>query len=236
VRTGGPHRLPFSRTWGNSMSANGFPRLCGAVLLAVTFCLLGSGTAGAHVTAYVYGAAPEKGGDGAIVLRVPNEGTQPTVRIEVTVPAGYDITRVRTRPVPGWTAEIGRAAGGVVTSITWSTSDRAIPPGDEHYDEFSFTASPLPSNVDRILLPTRQVYADGTLTDWAQEQTGDAEPKYPAPVVALAEPSGTAHGHGHTQPTSGPAWLVTVPLGSALLIMVVFGVIALTRPRRRSPK
>jgi len=218
------------------MSANGFPRLCGAVLLAVTFCLLGSGTAGAHVTAYVYGAAPEKGGDGAIVLRVPNEGTQPTVRIEVTVPAGYDITRVRTRPVPGWTAEIGRAAGGVVTSITWSTSDRAIPPGDEHYDEFSFTASPLPSNVDRILLPTRQVYADGTLTDWAQEQTGDAEPKYPAPVVALAEPSGTAHGHGHTQPTSGPAWLVTVPLGSALLIMVVFGVIALTRPRRRSPK
>jgi len=218
------------------MSANGFPRLCGAVLLAVTFCLLGSGTAGAHVTAHVYGATPEKGGDGAIVLRVPNEGMQPTVRIEVTVPAGYDITRVRTRPVPGWTAEIGRAAGGVVTSITWSTSDRAIPPGDEHYDEFSFTASPLPSNVDRILLPTRQVYADGTLTDWAQEQTGDAEPKYPAPVVALAEPSGTAHGHGHTQPTSGPAWLVTVPLGSALLIMVVFGVIALTRPRRRSPK
>lgn len=216
-----------------------FPsRLRRAVPLAMALCLLGTGVAQAHVTAHVYGAPPEKGGDGAIVLRVPNEETlQPTVRIEVTVPAGYDITRVRTRPMPGWTAEIGRAAGGVVTSITWTTKDRAIPPGDEHYDEFSFTASPLPSDVDRILFPTRQFYADGTFTNWAEEKTGDVEPEYPAPVVALAEPSGNGHHHVRTRTAaSGPVWLVVAPLGAALLIMVAFGVIALTRPRRRSSK
>ena len=218
------------------MRASRTVRRCLAVLVAAAAGFAGPGVASAHVTAHVHGEQPEKGGEGAIVLRVPNESTQDTVRVEVTIPAGYDLTRVRTRPVAGWRAEIGRTAGGAVTAITWTAlAGSAIPPGDEHYDEFSFTAAPLPSNVDRLVFPTKQVYADGSLTNWAEEQSGDAEPRHPAPVVALAEPSGAGHAHFQAGTASpGPAWLVAVPLGAAVLIVVVFGIFVLVRPRRRN--
>lgn len=170
------------------MSNNRIARHCLTWLVAVIALLLGSGPASAHVTTHVYGGQLEKGGEGAIVLRVPNEEAERnTVRIEVTISSRYDITRVRTRPVAGWTAEISRGAGATVTAITWiADADAATPAGDEHYQEFSFTASPLPTNVDSLVLPTKQMYADGSMNDWADEQTGDTEPAHPAPEVALA--------------------------------------------------
>lgn len=221
------------------MRANRTVRRCLAVLLAAAAGFTGPGVASAHVTAH--GEQLEKGGEGAIVLRVPNESTQDTVRVEVTIPAEYDLTRVRTRPAAGWDAAIGRAAGGRATSITWTArAGSAIPPGDEHYDEFSFTAAPLPTNVDRMMFPTKQIYADGSLANWADERTGGAEPEHPAPVVALAEPSATGHMHKANNQAGGvsrgPTWLMAAPLGGAVLIMVVFGVFALARPRRRNPR
>lgn len=222
---------------GDNGAGQPIMRWCLAVLVAAAAGLAGTGVASAHVTAHVHGEQPEKGGEGAIVLRVPNESSQDTVRVEVTISPGYDLTRVRTRPVTGWRAEIGRVAGGAVTTITWTAlAGATIPAGDEHYDEFSFTAAPLPTNVDRLVFPTKQVYADGSLTNWSEEQAGDSEPRHPVPVVALAEPSGA--GHAHTQAgtaSRGPTWMVVAPLGAAVLIMVGFGVFALARTRWRKP-
>lgn len=219
------------------MSTNRIARHCLVLLAAITALLLGAGPASAHVTAHVYGAQLEKGGEGAILLRVPNEETEKnTVRIEVTIPSRYDITRVRTSPVAGWSAEISRGAGGTVTAITWTAAPAAeIPPGDEHYAEFSFTASPLPADVDSLVLPTKQVYGDGSLTDWAEEQTGDAEPAHPAPTVALAEASAAGHGHhGAKVPAGLPDWTTIAVVGTALILVVLIGVVFLFRPRRRS--
>lgn len=117
------------------------------------------------------------------MLRVSNQDTQDTVRIEVTVPHR------------------------------------------------------LPTDVDRLVFPTKQVYADGSLTNWAEERTGGTEPKHPAAVVALAEPSDTGHSHHEANGAPpGPTWLVAVPLGAALLVMVAFGVIALPCSQRRNPR
>lgn len=220
---------------GDNGAGRPIMRWCLAVLVAAAAGLAGAGVSSAHVTAHVHGEQPEKGGEGAIVLRVPNESDQDTVRVEVTISPGYDLTRVRTRPVAGWRAEIGRVAGGTVTTITWTAlAGAAIPAGDEHYNDFSFTAAPLPENVDRLVFPTKQVYADGSLTDWSEERTGDTEPRYPVPVVELAEPSGAGHRHAQAGLASRtPTWLVVVPLGAAVLIMVGFGAFALARTRWR---
>lgn len=219
------------------MSKNRTARHCVTWLVAVIALLLGSGVASAHVTTHVYGGQLEKGGEGAIVLRVPNEeADRDTVRIEVTIPSRYDITRVRTRPVAGWTAEVGRAGGGTVTAITWTAdANAAIQAGDEHYQEFSFTASPLPANVDSLVLPTKQVYSDGGMTDWADERTGDTEPAHPAPEVALAEPSGPGHGHGAVKSAAGgPDWPTIAIAGSGLVLVMIIGVVISFRPGRRS--
>ncbi|GAA1253389.1 YcnI family protein [Prauserella halophila] len=157
--------------------------------------VLGAPAASAHVTANVYGDAPEKGGYGAITLRVPNEEEQAgTTKLEMTVPAEYEITSARTQPVDGWTSEVTANGSDVVTKVTWTASDGAgIPAGLDSYQEFGVQLGALPDNIDDIMLPTKQTYSDGTVSNWNQPQSGDAEPESPAPVVALAEPS---DGHG----------------------------------------
>ncbi|MBK1784483.1 YcnI family copper-binding membrane protein [Prauserella cavernicola] len=158
--------------------------------------LMTAGVASAHVTADVYGSQPEKGGYGSVVLRVPNEEEQAgTVKVEVTIPADYAISSARTKPVPGWTAEVTKQ--DVVSKITW-TAERGseIPAGTTSYQEFSFTAGPLPEDVDTLVLATAQTYSDGTVSNWNEEPQGGEEPDSPAPTVELAESSGGGHGHG----------------------------------------
>lgn len=187
-----------------------------AVLVATigATALLTAGIAAAHVTANVYGEQPEKGGYGAIVLRVPNEeDTVGTTKVEVTLATEYAISSARTRPVPGWTAEVtkttlpdpvengtGTEVTDVVSRITWTAQPgHEIPAGTTSYEEFPFTAGPLPSTVDTLVLPAAQTYSDGTVVNWdAPPAEGGEEPEHPAPVVELSETSGDGHGGGQT--------------------------------------
>lgn len=167
--------------------------------------LLTAGVAAAHVTANVYGAPAEQGGYTAITMRVPNEEEKAgTNRLTVHIAEDYLLPRVRTKPLPGWTAKIskskldkpvttdeGAKLEEVVTKITWTAQPgNEIKAGETEYQEFSFSAGPLPSDTDTLVLPADQTYTDGKVVKWEQE---GEESERPAPVVPLAKSSG---GHG----------------------------------------
>ncbi|SFB62677.1 Uncharacterized protein YcnI [Amycolatopsis marina] len=181
--------------------------------------LLTTGIAAAHVTANVYGEQPEKGGYGAIVLRVPNEEAEAgTNKIEMTIPNEYAISSARTTPVPGWTAEVttttlpnpvrngrGTDVTEVATKITWTAQPgNEIAAGTTSYEEFAFTAGPLPGTVDTLMLPVTQTYSNGTVANWdaPPPAEGAEEPENPAPVVELAAESGNGHGGGDQPDTA----------------------------------
>lgn len=182
------------------------------VVAAVIGCtsLLGTGLASAHVTANVYGEPPEQGGYGAIVLRVPNEEAQAgTTKLEVTLKPEYAISSARTKPVPGWTADVqktplprpatsgkGTQVTDAVTKITWTASPgNEIAAGTSQFQEFAISIGPLPDNLDALELPAAQTYQDGTVVNWDQPTPDNGpEPEHPAPTVTLATSS--KHGHG----------------------------------------
>ncbi|MEU4518578.1 YcnI family protein [Amycolatopsis sp. NPDC024027] len=163
--------------------------------------LLGTGVASAHVTANVYGPQPTKGGYAAIVFRVPSEEKDPltTTKVAVEFKADYGIGSVRTKPLPGWTAEVtksklpapitkdnGTQITEAVTAVTWTAQ-----PGSElkatDYQEFSVSFGPLPTNVDEVEFPAHQTYSDGKVVDWNQPTPANGEePEHPAPAVKLA--------------------------------------------------
>ncbi|SER72660.1 MULTISPECIES: DUF1775 domain-containing protein [Lentzea] len=190
--------------------------------LTVLFAL-GTATASAHVTAHAPDGPPEKGGHGTVVLRVPNEEMSSTTRFEVTLSPAFGITTARTRPVPGWDAAVRRGDGGVVTSVVWTArSDSGIPGGNEHYEDFGLTLGPLPADADHVLVPATQFLSDGSSVRW------DDQPGRPAPVVALAEPSG--HGHHATLATGADVpWAAVVGLLAVGLLLAVSGFVLLRR-------
>ncbi len=179
-----------------------FARVMVTAVAAGTTMLLAGGIASAHVTANVYGDTPEKGGYGAIVLRVPNEEERVgTTKLEMTLDPEYGITSARTKPVPGWTAEVTKT-DDVVTKITWTAEDgHEIAAGSHSYEEFEFVIGALPDDVDTLVLPTAQTYSNGKTVNWEQPPTDD-DAERPAPVVELAESSGSGHSHG-SGPTHG---------------------------------
>ncbi|MFB9690161.1 YcnI family protein [Amycolatopsis plumensis] len=182
--------------------------------------LLGTGVASAHVTANVYGPQPTKGGYAAIVFRVPSEEKDPitTTKVAVDFKADYGIGSVRTKPVPGWTAEVtksklptpitkdnGTQITEAVTAVTWTAQ-----PGNElkatDYQEFAVSFGPLPTNVDQVEFPAHQTYSDGKVVDWNQPAPANGEePEHPSPAVKLAAKSeGDAHGMAaNTAATTG---------------------------------
>lgn len=184
--------------------------------------LLGAGVAAAHVTANVYGDQPARGGYGAIFFRVPNEdATAGTTKVEVTIKPEYGIGEVRTKPVPGWTAEITksklaapvRTASGTeiteaVTKVGWTAQPGTkIAAGSTEFQEFEINAGPLPDNVDELEFPAAQTYDNGKVVNWNESTVdGGDEPEHPAPTVklALAEAGGT-NGHGSMMSGGGHA-------------------------------
>ncbi|MEV6628306.1 YcnI family protein, partial [Amycolatopsis sp. NPDC051114] len=173
--------------------------------------LLGAGVASAHVTANVYGPQPTKGGYAAIVFRVPSEEKDPitTTKVAVDFKADYGIGSVRTKPVPGWTAEVkksklpapitkdnGTQITEAVTAVTW-TAQAGSELKAADYQEFSVSFGPLPTNVDQVEFPAHQTYSDGKVVDWNQPTpAGGEEPEHPAPAVKLAaKADGDAHGN-----------------------------------------
>ncbi|MFJ8959803.1 DUF1775 domain-containing protein [Lentzea sp. NPDC102401] len=187
---------------------------CVAALFA-----LGAGTAAAHVTVQVPDSIPEKGGYGTVVVRVPNEETSATAKLELTLSPSYGITTARTRPVQGWDASVLRGPGGVVTSVVWTARPGSeIRGGDEYYEDFGLTLGPLPADADRIALPATQFLSDGGTVGW------DDQPDRPAPALELAEPSTHDHHGGVALPPDVP-WVAVmsgVGVGLALAIAGFF--------------
>jgi uncharacterized protein YcnI len=218
----------------------------GTVLALTTVAALaGAAPALAHVTAQP--GTAEQGSYSVIALRVPTESaTAGTVKLQVTLPAGHPIPSVRTTPRPGWTATMtrtplnppvevnGRTVSEVVTSVTWTADPGTrIAPGE--FADFPLSLGPLPTGVDRLVLPAVQTYGDGEVVAWDQPPAADgSEPEHPAPVVTLTpatEETVAAAPAGGTDTTA--RWLG----GAGLLVGALglgFGAGSVVRGRHRT--
>lgn len=168
--------------------------------------VLAAAPAYAHVTAQPEEAP--KGGHAKIAFRVPNERPNAsTVQVKVTFPEQYPLSSVRTKPVPGWTAQVEKVriapvqvAGTEVTeavrSITW-TAQPGSRIGPDEFAEFEATLGTLPDNTDELVMPTTQTYDNGEVVNWdAPTPPNGEEPEHPAPTVKLVENTEGGHSHG----------------------------------------
>ncbi|SMD22025.1 YcnI family protein [Lentzea albidocapillata] len=194
------------------------------LVCSVAMFVLGTGTAVAHVTAHTPDSPPEKGGYGTVVLRVPNEETVATTRIEVTIPPAHGITTARTRPLTGWIPTVRRGPGGVVTAVEWTARPGSeLAGGDAHYEDFGLTMGPLPSDVDTLVLPTTQFLANGGTVAW------NDQPDRPAPVVTLTEPSGAGHHGERAASAANVPWIAVASLVGLSVVLAVGGVLLFRR-------
>lgn len=177
-----------------------------AAALGLT-ALTGAGTAAAHVA-----TEPEQAtqGDTAkIAFRVPNERPDAgTVKIHVALPLDHPLSSVRTRPLPGWTAEVQKVrldrpvevAGAQVTEaasgITW-TAQPGTRIAPDQFQDFEATLGTLPTDTGELLLPTEQTYESGEVVRWDQPPAPDgSEPEHPAPALTLVADRSGGHQHG----------------------------------------
>ncbi|UVS76372.1 YcnI family protein [Actinokineospora sp. UTMC 2448] len=176
--------------------------------------LFSAGTASAHVTAKVIGESATQGGYTKITFRVPNEDeTAGTVKLELRLPQDTPITSLRTKPVPGWKAEVtktklaqpitvhGREITEAVSTVTWTAeSGTRIGPGE--FGEFEVSGGPMPE-TDQLVIPAIQTYDNEKVVAWDAPPTDGDEPERPAPVVKLA-PKGEGDDHHAATPASSP--------------------------------
>ncbi|WP_188986991.1 YcnI family protein [Saccharopolyspora thermophila] len=236
------------------MSTNRFAVRSAALTAACGIvALLGTGTAFAHVTAQPGKA--EKGGHAKIAFRVPNERPNAsTVQVKVTFPEQFPLSSVRTKPMPGWTAQVervkiapvvveGAQIDEAVRSITW-TAQPGTRIGPNEFTEFEATLGTLPVNTDRLVMPTTQTYDNGEVVNWdaPPPAPGAEEPAHPAPTLELVDEAEGEHSHGAApapEASAGSAddtarWLGGAGLGVGALGLGV-GVGALVRSRKAQP-
>lgn len=191
------------------MSTKRFTARAGVVTVAAGIAtLLGTGLASAHVTAKVLGETAAKGGYSKITFRVPNEEDNAgTIKLEVKFPADTPVSGARTKPMPGWTAQVNMVTldkpvkmdkvevKQAVGSVVWTAAaGTRINPGE--FQEFEVSVGALPTNTDELVLPATQTYDDGTVVAWDQPmEEGKDEPEHPAPEIALSAEGGDDH-HG----------------------------------------
>jgi periplasmic copper chaperone A len=168
-------------------------RLCAALLLVGL--VLTATPASAHVTA----SSPDAtaGGFGKVVFRVPTESdTASTTKIRITLPEDTPFAFVSAQPKPGWTVDVekakldepitshGTTLSEAVRTVTWSTQDGGIAPGE--FDEFALSLGQFP-DVKSLSFAAEQTYDDGEVVAWDEPTPkGGEEPERPAPTLALA--------------------------------------------------
>ena len=205
------------------------PRTAALALAALTGGLLltplALPAADAHVRVVTDGTATA-GGYGVLTLRVPNESDEAsTTTVSVQLPQDTPFTSVRTRPVPGWTAAVQRAAlpspvevgGATLTeaprTVTWTADDDAAI-GPDEYQDFALSVGPLPG-AGEVLLPATQTYSDGEVVAWDEPVPASGEePEHPAPVLVVAAAAEGGDAHGGTS-TGEAAATTTAPDGAA---------------------
>ncbi len=156
-------------------------------------CVLATaGSATAHVS--IEPGEISRSGSSIVQFKVPTESaTAGTVKLELTLPAEFPVSSVRTEPKPGWTAQIARAKldkpvtvnnvqlTEAVRTVTW-TAEPGTRIGPEQFGLFHLMLSGLPDTTDRLVISATQTYDDGKVANWDTPPTADGrEPASPAP-------------------------------------------------------
>lgn len=141
---------------------------CSTMLLA----LIVSASAYAHVSVRPREAAP--GATQQYTLRVPNEKSIATVRVEAEFPANVEILSVE--PKDGWKVELKKNDSGRIVAAAWSGFSLA----PHEIGELHISAK-NPPDEGTLVWKVVQVYEDGTRSEWTGEQGSRA----PAPVVQI---------------------------------------------------
>ena len=147
------------------------------LIALLTFCI--AGTLFAHV-----GVRPRESAAGATqqyTMRVPTEKAIPTVRIELEVPAGVEISAVDD--IAGWKVELRNDSAGRIVGIVWSGSSIA----PRQAGHFTFTAQNPPGET-AVSWKVLQIYEDGTRSEW----TGPQGSRTPASVTTIKARAATA--------------------------------------------
>lgn len=93
------------------------------------------------------------------VLRVPNERTSSTVRVELAFPP--EVRVVSFGDVPGWVLQVVRDSAGRATGAVWTGTL-----GVERFVEFPFVAV-NPAEPTRLVWRSEQLYANGERVSWS---------------------------------------------------------------------
>jgi uncharacterized protein YcnI len=107
-------------------------------------------------------------------MRVPTEKPIPTVRIELEIPAGLELSGVDD--VQGWKVELKKDSAGKTVGIVWSGSSIA----PRQAGQFTFTAQ-NPREETTLAWKVVQVYEDGSRSEW----TGPQGSRTPASVTMI---------------------------------------------------
>lgn len=137
------------------------------------------------------------------VLRVPNERTVATTRVEIRFPADARVTSFED--VAGWQLEVLTDSAKRIVGAVWTGS---LPP--QRFVEFPFMAA-NPKTSTQLVWPAFQTYSDGERVEW----TGAQGSKTPASSTSIAPASGSAIGGGMA------GWAPWAALGLALISLGV---------------
>jgi uncharacterized protein YcnI len=132
------------------------------------------------------------------VLRVPNEKTSATTRVEIRFPDDVRVTGFED--VPGWQLEVVTDSAKRTTGAVWTGT---LAP--ERFVEFPFMAA-NPKTTTKLSWPAYQTYADGMRVEW----TGEEGSKTPASTTSIA-PAAPVQGSG------AAAWVAWTALGVAVV-------------------
>jgi len=180
------------------------------LILASALASLAPAVAFAHAVVY-----PKKSATGAYeryVLRVPNEKTIATTRVEIHFPDGMRITAFED--VPGWQLQVLTDSAQRIVGAVWTGT---LAP--QRFVEFPFMAA-NPKAATQLVWPVYQTYAGNDRVDW----TGAKGSKTPASVTSIAPVDSTA---GAPATASGQ-WVQWIAL---ILALVSLGLVL--RPKDR---
>jgi len=180
------------------------------LVLASALASLAPAVAFAHAVVY-----PKKSATGAYeryVLRVPNEKTVATTRVEIHFPDGMRITAFED--VPGWQLQVLTDSARRIVGAVWTGT---LAP--QRFVEFPFMAA-NPKAATQLVWPVYQTYAGNDRVDW----TGAKGSKTPASVTSIAPVDSTA---GAPATASGQ-WVQWIAL---ILALVSLGLVL--RPKDR---
>lgn len=158
--------------------------------------------AAAHITVAPASARP--GSASVLTFHIPNEETSAqTTQVDMQIPTDHPIAQLLVEPVPGWTISVRTVTlakplvtddgqfSQAVSEVIWSGGK--IAPG--RFQDFSFSADPLPEHVSQLTFKTIQTYSNGDVVRWIDvPQPGQPEPDHPAPVLTLTTSTNTGTG------------------------------------------